>query len=128
VLLELELDSEQRANETFAAFERAGFQVRELNRTVAPRGAVEPSDPGSAGGHGKHFFLLEPKAFRRAVRGAMVPKVDLRFGHLLQKLADGNLGMGEIVDKMTGVIMYGAGLDADHPVSISHGLANDAIR
>jgi hypothetical protein len=38
VLLELELDSAQRANETMLAIQRAGFQVRELTRTLAPKG------------------------------------------------------------------------------------------
>ena len=48
-MLELELDLTTKTDEMFSSIQKAGFNVREISRTVAPHGAVEPSDPGSAG-------------------------------------------------------------------------------
>ncbi|KAF7636193.1 BH4_AAA_HYDROXYL_2 domain-containing protein [Meloidogyne graminicola] len=47
VLLELELNIFTKTEEIFFNIQKAGFNVREINRTVAPHGALEPSDPGS---------------------------------------------------------------------------------
>ena len=49
MLVEMELQEGMRPNRLIGSIQRAGFKVTELNRTVNPLGAAEPSDPGSIG-------------------------------------------------------------------------------
>lgn len=51
MLLELELEQGivSGSEDVLRAIKRSGFQVYELTRTVSPKGAAEPTDPGSAG-------------------------------------------------------------------------------
>jgi hypothetical protein len=49
MLIEMVLDGHQKPNEVIQAIQKVGFKIYELNLTVNPRGAVEPTDPGSLG-------------------------------------------------------------------------------
>lgn len=49
VLLEMEMGYQLRPNDLVESIQQGGFSVHELTRTVHPRGALEMSDPGSAG-------------------------------------------------------------------------------
>lgn len=112
MLVEMELQEGMRPNRLIGSIQRAGFKVTELNRTVNPLGAAEPSDPGSIG----KILILIP--FIRIIKQWYN---ELERSHNLDALSGAPWFPKSIHDLdicSRRVIMYGdGGLDADHPVN-----------